>query len=157
MTPVMQESTDPFTLVKSLYRKIDCHLCDTITATRFYHLSVSKECRKDTADKNLIRTRDERAHGFVNNISRAPRVHLVFLKVKNVFIGMTPHINGSSALFLCRLRGISGCIILIQLTQRYDSILMGVNDSWTRCQARFTSHHPSRFSILLFQCIHQIV
>jgi len=110
MTLMLQECTDPFAFVKSLYREIDCHLCNTVTTSRFYHLSVSKECRKYTADQGLVETRDESAHGFVNNISRAPRVHLVFLKESNVFIGITPHINGSSTLFLCLLRGVFECI-----------------------------------------------
>jgi len=111
VTSILQGCANPFAFVKSLYREINCHLCDTITTSRFYHLPVSKECRKDTADKSLVKTSDERAHGFVNNISRAPRVHLVFLKEKSVFIGMTPHINGSSILFLSRLRGAFECIV----------------------------------------------
>src|SRR6266404_3989557 len=109
ITFMLQECADPFAFVKSPYREIDRHLFNTTTTSRIYHLSVSKEYRRYTANKGLVETRDERAHGFVNNISRAPRVHLVFLREKNVFIGITPHINGSSSLFLCLQRGIFGC------------------------------------------------
>lgn len=51
-----QEYTNPFAFVKSLYRKINCHLCNTTTTDGFYDLPVSKEYRKYTANKDLGET-----------------------------------------------------------------------------------------------------
>ena len=59
MISILQECTDPFAFIKSLYRKIDCRLCDTITTTCVYHLAVFEECGEDTADKGLVKTRGE--------------------------------------------------------------------------------------------------